>query len=142
MFFDRALRHQMITLDFESFVGMVFHCMMTGAEAAKNVLLDLYDRLAVEAPSSDVVLRNDVSRTNHFIEVVRQPVLVLRQITQALFRTSKFVNFAGNNSTLKRLSTLECFGAILVCREHEDSLSDTNRVVARSIAPLGLLVGY
>ena len=65
-------------------------------EAAKNMLLDLCDSSAIATLTSVFDLRMDVARTDHFIEIVRQPVLVLRQITETLLRTLKFANFAGD----------------------------------------------
>src|SRR6185437_5038605 len=66
-----------------SFVGIVFYCMITAAEAAKDMLLDLSDGVFIEAFSSWLVFR---ARADHFVEIVRQPGLVLREITETLFR--------------------------------------------------------
>jgi hypothetical protein len=64
------------------------------AEAPQNMLLDLCDCFAVERFRLRLVLGRQVSRMNHFVEVIRQPVFVLGQVTEAFNRLLEFPDFA------------------------------------------------
>jgi hypothetical protein len=94
-------------------------------EAAKNMLLDLCDSISVDVFSRGFVLRVEVSRTDYFVEIVRQPGLVLREFAEASLRTLQFTDFARN------IGVFECFGAFrrlfskLFGYEHETLLCDT-----------------
>src|SRR5690348_16455850 len=53
-------------------------------EAAKDVLFDLGHRPNGDRLSIAGVFRMGVVRTDHFVEVIRQPILIRGQVTKAL----------------------------------------------------------
>ncbi|MGB7691688.1 MAG: hypothetical protein WBM12_02270, partial [Pseudolabrys sp.] len=89
------------------------------------MLLDLCDSIPVEGFSRDSALRVEASRTDYFVEIVRQPGLVLREFGEASLRTLQFMDFARN------IGVFECFGAFrrffskLFGCEHKTLLCDT-----------------
>ena len=109
-----------------SFVGIVFHCMMTAAPRQRRICSSISATVfPVEGFSRGFVLRVEVSRTDYFVEIVRQPGLVLREFGEASLRTLQFTDFARN------IGVFECFGAFrrffskLFGCEHETLLCDT-----------------
>src|SRR6266480_4500568 len=104
-----------------SFVGIVFHCMMTAAPRHRSMLLDFCDSLAVEPFTERLVLGKRDLRTKHFVEIIRQPVFVLGRQAVAFHQSLDFADFA------RDVSIFDCFSAFCqLCREHGISLYGTN----------------
>src|SRR5579885_3389468 len=64
-----------------------------GAEAPKNMLLDIRDRPTFNTRSSGHSLRSYILRTDDLVEIIRKPVFVLRELNEALRRSLKLANF-------------------------------------------------
>ncbi len=88
------------------------------AEAAKNTLLSFGDSRARARRSSVVILRWDILRMNDLVEIVRQPILVLRQCSETVLRALKFADLARNIGMFEQFGAFCRFCAILFCLEH------------------------
>ena len=75
------------------------------------------------------------------VEIVRQPILVFRQRTEALLRSLKFADFARNIGVFEGFGGFCRFRPKLLCREHGTLLPDTYRADFRSTVLLFLFVG-
>jgi hypothetical protein len=119
-----------------SFVGIVFHCMMTAAPRHRRTCSSIFATalLSSRSPRASSSGKH-VCRTDHFVEIIRQPVLVLRQQALAFHRSLDFANFARDVSIFDSFSTFCHFRPKLLCREHGISLHGMGRTLLRSALP-------
>ncbi|MGE5772101.1 MAG: hypothetical protein ACM3Z4_08675, partial [Hyphomicrobiales bacterium] len=89
------------------------------SEAPKNVFLNLCDSILVKGLSRGSVLRVQASRTDHFVETVCQPGLVLHEIGETSLRTLQFPDFARNIGVFECFSAFRRFFLKLLGGEHE-----------------------
>src|SRR5581483_8967567 len=82
------------------------------------MLLELCGSLAVELLADGIVLGKRALRTNHFVEIVRQPFLVLSQLAEAFHRSLEFADFVRNVGIFDCFSALCRFRPKVLCREH------------------------
>src|SRR4029450_794752 len=66
------------------------------------------------------------------VEIIRQPILVFRQRTEAFLRSLKFADFARNIGVFEGFCGFCRFRAKILCREHGALLPDTRRADFRS----------
>jgi len=66
------------------------------------------------------LLANDriARRVDDLVEIVRQPILVVRQRFKARYRALKLADFAWNNGTFQRLGGFCRLRTKLLCRRH------------------------
>jgi len=72
------------------------------------MLLNPRDSFAVEPLPDRVVRRRNLLRTDHFVEIIRQPVFVSSQMVEAFHRSFEFVDFTRivrNRSAMKSISS-------------------------------------
>src|SRR5260370_21184959 len=82
------------------------------------MLLDCWGSFAVGQLSKGLVLGKHVLRTDHFVEIIRQPVFVLRQQAVAFHRSLDFADFTWDVSIFDCFSAFCHFRPKLLCREH------------------------
>src|SRR5690242_541468 len=72
----------------------------------------------------------DLCAANCVVVVVREPLLVIGQYSEALFKLLKFTAFIWTDRSLYELAVSDCLVAVLSRREHVESL--VSEVPARS----------
>src|SRR6185437_3033553 len=86
-------------------------------KAAKDMLFNGGDRLTLAGASGNA-FQMAVLRTNNFVEIVREPLLILGQLGEVLYCLLKATDFARNLGTFKRFFAFRSFRTKLLCGEH------------------------
>ena len=100
-------------------VGILFHRMMTAAPRQRKTCSSIAAIVLLSTCfSATLFCRSDVVRADDLVEIVRQPVFVICEQTEAVLRSLMFSDLARNDRISEQFGALRRFCPEFVCREH------------------------